>query len=730
MKKFRLKKDGRHGYTRWYMGAGLILFASIWALNTWVGLTMDELVYHLTSDLDGTGGGMIEKFVTNCIIPAIILGIVVYLIFVILDKKGLMAPSKQERSKKEKNIRRVAWCIPWVMIIVAAVHFNNGVGFINYVKGQIVGSTFVEENYVDPKNVDLQFPEEKRNLVYVYLESMERTYSDEASGGAFEENVIPHLTEIGLENENFAGDSNELNGAIPLPGATWTMGGIMAQSAALPLQLDIRHNAMSSQDKFFSDMVGIGDILEDEGYHQVYMLGSKASFGGRDTYYKQHGNFDIMDYRYAVENGWIDEDYYVFWGFEDEILLQHAKEELTILGNESLETGVPFNFNLLTVDTHFEDGYVCDLCENNFDEQYSNVMYCSSKQIGELVEWIQQQPWYDNTTVVLSGDHLTMDSDYCVDVSKDYQRKTYVSIINGDPNNGKPDDETGGAAAVKKSVGEEREYSTFDMFPTTLAAMNVGIPGDKLGLGTNLYSDTKTEIEEYGLDFLNDELSKKSKFIEKLANIDMSQVTGGNADADVIYMDIELEDYDLATNKGKIVFRNVSGGTENTTGFTFNYYENKSDKKPLTSGEMKYDSAYGGYTMDIDLSNYEYGKSKFKVYAVGGSGKDWETMDISPIIYQELMLMNYNANSDTQTIEVTGSGNYPKKMQPWVQEQLESYGYDVENKKLKKTKFNFFEKLFKQNYEGIQIKITEDNTGKVLYDVGFSTNKYPMKVYD
>ena len=34
----------------------------------------------------------------------------------------------------------------------------------------------------------------------------------------------------------------------------------------------------------------------------------------------------------------------------------------------------PFNFTMLTVDTHPIGGYVCEDCENNFDEQYFNVL--------------------------------------------------------------------------------------------------------------------------------------------------------------------------------------------------------------------------------------------------------------------------------------------------------------------------------------------------------------------
>ena len=83
----------------------------------------------------------------------------------------------------------------------------------------------------------------------------------------------------------------------------------------------------------------------------------------------------------------------VFWGFEDEKLFDYAKEDLTRIASSD----EPFNYTLLTVDTHFEDGYVCDLCENEFGEnQYANVFACSDRQVSEFVKWIQNQDFYDN----------------------------------------------------------------------------------------------------------------------------------------------------------------------------------------------------------------------------------------------------------------------------------------------------------------------------------------------
>ena len=57
-------------------------------------------------------------------------------------------------------------------------------------------------------------------------------------------------------------------------------------------------------------------------------------------------------------------------------------------------------------------------------------MACSSRQLNQFIKWIQEQPFYDNTTIILSGDHLTMDSDFCNDVSEDYERSVYNVFIN------------------------------------------------------------------------------------------------------------------------------------------------------------------------------------------------------------------------------------------------------------------------------------------------------------
>lgn len=43
----------------------------------------------------------------------------------------------------------------------------------------------------------------------------------------------------------------------------------------------------------------MGDILNKEGYQQVFLCGSEGDFAGRDTYFTSHKDFHIEDYNAA-----------------------------------------------------------------------------------------------------------------------------------------------------------------------------------------------------------------------------------------------------------------------------------------------------------------------------------------------------------------------------------------------------------------------------------------------
>ena len=53
------------------------------------------------------------------------------------------------------------------------------------------------------------------------------------------------------------------------------------------------------------------------------------------------------------------------------------------------------------------------------------------------------------------------------------------------------------------------------MFPSILASLGVQIEGNRLGLGTNLFSDESTLLEIYEPKYVFDELKKKSHWYNK-----------------------------------------------------------------------------------------------------------------------------------------------------------------------------------------------------------------------
>ena len=500
----------KHFFSKWILPLLIFLllifsfflyFSLQYLLNNWEELTVEEILYHIKSPMGGASEGLVQLFILSVLLPTVGLSALL-IFFYFLPEKKIPLISRTIFFAKKKMYLGFCFFIALLFFSLSIIDAWDSISLGSYLSSQLRSSKFIEENYVDPKGIELNFPEKKRNLIYIYMESTELTFMDEAHGGAFPDNLLPEMTALSKEGEDFSGAGESRNGGIALPGATWTMGAIFAQSTGLPLKISIEQNSMDSQKAFFPSVTAIQDILKEEGYTQKFLLGSVGYFGGRELYMKDHGDVKVEDFSYWKRKNKFPKDYWVNWGFEDEKLYSYAREELSNLAKEDK----PFNLTLLTVDTHFPDGYVCRLCQNNYpDNQYANVYRCASRQVTDFVNWIKKQDFYENTTIVISGDHPTMDRDFCDHVPKSYQRKVYTVFLN---------------AAAKRKERNKREYATFDYFPTTLAAMGVEIPGNRLGLGTNLFSGESTLTEKFGKKEEKKELEERSDFMIKLGNID------------------------------------------------------------------------------------------------------------------------------------------------------------------------------------------------------------------
>ena len=469
-------------------------FAAAWYVSVYGRIGFDSILFTLTSSLGGVDEALIAKFLTGAVLPAVLCTAAVsFLLFGRLKGKVVV-----------KN--RTVWPVPYtwagaislLLSICLLVHGAFNSQLVDYVVASFSDSELYEAEYRDPETVNITFPEEKRNLIYIFLESMETSYQDTSLGGALAYNLIPELTQLAKDNINFS-HNDTVGGFREISGASWTIGAMVAHTAGVPLKvpdgIDDWQNGYGKDGVFLPGLTSLTSLLQEQGYYQTLMVGSVASFGGRDTYYLSHGADHIYDLVTARRDGVVAYNYWNdFWGMEDLYLFEYAKQELTEISQQDQ----PFAFTMLTVDTHHIGGFTCTLCGNDHEESYENAIACSSKQVLEFVKWIQQQPFYENTTIVITGDHCSMDAGYFNrNVDEDYTRHVYNCFIN---------------AAAEPAYMKNRQFCAMDMFPTTLAAMGCTIEGNRLGLGTNLFSNQPTLMERMGYYALNNELAKQSEY--------------------------------------------------------------------------------------------------------------------------------------------------------------------------------------------------------------------------
>lgn len=379
------------------------------------------------------------------------------------------------------------------LILLGSIIFTlYAIGVFEYEINLFKQTKIYDKYYVDGNGVDITFPDKKQNLIFIYMESMETTNASINNGGAQKVSYIPNLENYALKYDNFS-SGEKLGGFVPVSGTTYTLAGMISQNSGVNFKLPI--NIMDKNMVKMNGVYALGDVLVDNGYKNYLMMGSQAIFASRDKYFKNHGNYEIFDYTYAINNELIPKDYLVWWGYEDNKLFEFAKNKLKDISKEEQ----PFNLTLLTADTHFTDGYLDSECDTPFDKKYANVMHCSDKMINNFITWVMEQDFYKNTTIVLVGDHLTMQSSFYDDIDKNYTRSVYNVFIN---------------SRVKSDTTKNRMFSSMDIYPTTLASLGVKIDGDRLGLGTNMYSNKKTLMEELGYKYVSNELKKRSSFYD------------------------------------------------------------------------------------------------------------------------------------------------------------------------------------------------------------------------
>lgn len=480
-----------------YILCVLLIHVVYWS-TTELKVGLNAIIYTLTSPLEGNDGGLVARFFGGYTLSLVLTLIpcVIFMVYSLTRRNTACLTSHKVAGNVNALtfIRRI-WAVFCCGLFITTIFYSDRQYQVaEYIMAQFEHTTIYEDYYVSPDSVNITPAGDKpKNLLCIYMESMEITYADKDNGGNQDTNLIPNLTQLAEDNISFS-NSMTLGGYRPYEGTDWTIAALFATSSGLPFAFPRGIYDISEMNTFASGVTTIGDILSKYNYNQMFLCGSDGDFAARRTFFEEHGGFSILDYYAAIDMGYLPADYHEWWGYEDRHLYDIAKSELTKLASKDK----PFNLTMLTVDTHFPDGYECPLCPYNSKVKAANVVNCADTQLAGFIDWCKEQDFYKDTVIVIIGDHPRMDTVLVEDV--EYKNRTmYNCFINSfaDTDN------------IKRNY---REWASMDVFPTILGAMGYKIEGDRLGLGTNMFSDRKTLSEELGFEWLNEELLKKSDY--------------------------------------------------------------------------------------------------------------------------------------------------------------------------------------------------------------------------
>ena len=381
-------KAGRN--TWWFaatlvvLGLFVILNITLYASDYFTGDGInDAVIYTLTNSLAGAG-------VSKYLLPGA--GLIAALVLVF----GALAWVLRRRRHRPYHF---GYSLLALVMALASVDASPAFRQISeLVKSQSRdGDPDFVAYYKEPKKV---IDNPTLNLVYIYGESLERTY--------FDDQAFPGLTpELGaLKNEGI-----DFSHTAQLPGTDYTIAGMVASQCGIPLFAPFEGNASASMSSFFPQNICLGDILKNSGYENHFVQGANLRFAGKDVFLKSHG-FDHLYGADELKSVVADPHYRNDWGFYDDTVLDQAWQKFEALSKE----GKRFSLFTLTVDTHHPDGFVSRSCERKrYDidgkaNQSFSAVTCSQQHIAAFINKIKDSPYFKNTVIVVSSDHLAMNN--------------------------------------------------------------------------------------------------------------------------------------------------------------------------------------------------------------------------------------------------------------------------------------------------------------------------------
>ena len=250
----------------------MILFGTAnWIYKTFGEVIFEAIVFTLTSPVDGDAAVAYKwQYLSQMgieTIKALVFG-------------GVMFALLLRRTKFTQMLSKIIVVIAFAVFAWSLYYVNNEYHIVSYFADKGDTSTMIDDNYVKVEPADAVFPENKRNLILIMLESVEDTFSDPQY---FPEPLMPQLAQLREENLNFHKHYQVL-------ATSWSAAGLTSYVFGLPLVIPVgvRVNVMQHRKDFLPGAISILEIMEAHGYQVILTKGHYASFAGWDKLFEGH----------------------------------------------------------------------------------------------------------------------------------------------------------------------------------------------------------------------------------------------------------------------------------------------------------------------------------------------------------------------------------------------------------------------------------------------------------
>lgn len=462
----------------WYVFIGLfaILFLECsihWTYKVFGRVNFDEISLTLTLGLGGTDSSFYIDFAKRVFLRALFWASALAIICRLFKKYVI---------------------VTWVAFIIAFGILGGRLAYNNVQTGSFFNfktSTFYETEYVNPMEAEIAFPQ-KRNVLVIMLESMEKAYASEelfGSGG-----LTPNITQLERRNVSF-GQYNSISGM------TRTISAIIGVTTGLPLFYKNRMNV-----KKMLGATGMGEVFVAHGYQTWAMFPASGQFSQKAELLKRMGMQNVVDGPQLLAAMDHKPELQPFDGLDDYAFFQEVRPIVSNI----IRQKQPYLIFMETVNVHVPGFYPSECKKMGFGKNnMKNIIKCDDKIITDFVKWFMAQD--PNAVVILINDHTmhVNNSDIMTKLSRVDNRSLNNVFINTN---------------IFEKADKNRPISALDFFPSIIEAAGGEIKGCRLGLGTSLAArckGTPTLREKYSDVELEKLMQQKNKLYFQL-------VWGGN----------------------------------------------------------------------------------------------------------------------------------------------------------------------------------------------------------